>query len=117
MGTWGKLNLFVDKINKVHRTIKFTAGWSRTINFLDVTVSLINGLIEISLYAKPIDSHQYLQSSSSHPFHCKQDMPYSKPYMLNRIYSEINSFDKSHNDFKRFLLERGYTSKLVRKEL
>ena len=42
-----KLKSFIDKINKAHPTIKFTAEWSKTsINFLDVTVSLIEGVIE-----------------------------------------------------------------------
>ena len=35
-----KSKSFLDKINEVHSTIKFTAEWSKTsINFLDVTVS------------------------------------------------------------------------------
>ena len=59
-----KLKSFLDKINEVHPTIKFTAEWSKTsINFLDVTVSLVEGVIETDLYVKPTDSHQYLQSS------------------------------------------------------
>ena len=37
-----ELKFFIDKINKVHSTIKFTAAWSKTsVNFLDVTVPLI----------------------------------------------------------------------------
>ena len=57
----------------MHPTIKFTAEWSKTsINFLDVTVSLVEGVIETDLYVKPTDSHQYLQSSLYHPFHCKK---------------------------------------------
>ena len=88
--------------------------WSKTsISFLDVTVSLINGVIETDLY----DSHQYLQSSSCHPFHCKKGIPYSQALRLNRICSETNSFDKRCNDLERFLLERGYSSTLVRKEI
>ena len=56
-------------INKMHPTIKFTADWSkRSISFLDVTVSIAEGIIEIDLYVKPTDSHQYLLSSSCHPF-------------------------------------------------
>ena len=113
-----KLKSFIDKINKVHPTIKFTAEWSKTsINFLDVTVSLIEGVIETDLFVKPTDSHQYLQSSSCHPFHCKRGIPYSQALRLNRICSETNSFDKRCNDLERFLLERGYSSKLVRKEI
>ena len=68
-----KLKSFIDKIDKVHPTIKFTSEWSKTlINFLDVTKSLTEGVIESDLYVKPTDSHQYLQSSSCHPLHCKK---------------------------------------------
>ena len=86
-----KFKSFIDKINKVYPTIKFTAEWSKTsINFLDVTVSLIEGAIETDLYVKPTDSHQYLQSSSYHPFHCENGIP----LRLNHICSEMNAFDK-----------------------
>ena len=92
----------------------FTAEWLKTsINFLDVTVSLIEGVIETDLFVKPTDSHQYLQSSSCHPFHCKKGIPYSQALRLNCIGSETNSFDKRCNDLERFLVERGYSSKLV----
>ena len=83
-----KLKSFIDKINKVHPTIKFTAKWSKTsINFLDVTVDLIDGVIETDLFVKPTDSHQYLQSSSCHPSHCKKGIPYSQVLRLNRFCS------------------------------
>ena len=59
-----KLKFFIDKIIKVHPTIKFTAKWSKTFaNFLDITVSVIEELTETDLYVKPTGSHQYLQSS------------------------------------------------------
>ena len=78
-----KLKSFIDKINKVCPTITFTAEWSKTsINFLDVTVPFIEGVIETALYVKPTDSHQYLQSSLCHYFHC---IPYSQALRLNRI--------------------------------
>ena len=102
----------------MHPTIKFTTEWSKTsINFLDVTVSLIGGVIETDFYVKPTDSHQYLQSSSCHPFHCKKGILFSQALRLKRICSETNSFDKRCNDLKRFLLERGYSSKLGKKIL
>ena len=45
-----KLKSFLDKIDEVHPTIKFTAEWSKTsISFLDVTVSLVEGVIETDL--------------------------------------------------------------------
>ena len=110
-----KSKSFFDKINKVHPTINLVSKTS--FNFLEVTVSLEEGVIETDLYVKPTDSHQYLQSSSCHPFHCKKGIPYSQALRLNRICSETSSFDKRCNDLERFLLERGYSSKLVRKEI
>ena len=68
-----KLKEFIDVLNKKHSAIKFTAEWSKTqINFLDVRVYLENGNIKTDLYVKPIDTHQYLHSSSCHPYHCKK---------------------------------------------
>ena len=45
-----KLKSFIDKINKMHPTTKFTADWSKTsIIFLDVTVSITKGISETDL--------------------------------------------------------------------
>ena len=42
----------------MYSTITLTAVWSKTfINFLDVTVSLIDEVIETDLYVKPVDSY------------------------------------------------------------
>ena len=63
-------------------TIKFTVDSSKTVNFLDVMVSIAEGVIETDLYIKPTDSHQYLLSSSCHPFYCKKGIPYSQALRL-----------------------------------
>ena len=55
-----KLKSFIDTINKMHPTIKVTADMSKTsIDFLDVTASIAEGIIETDLYVKSTDSHQY----------------------------------------------------------
>ena len=67
----------------MHPTIKFIAEWSKTsVNFLDVTVSLMEEVTKTDLYVKPTYSHQYLQSSLCHPFHCKKGIPYSQALKL-----------------------------------
>ena len=110
-----KLKEFIEHLNEKHPTIKFTAEWSQTsINFLDVTVSLISGKIITDLYGKHTDSHQYLHSSSSHPYHCKKGIPYSQTLCLNRICSDPNSFDRRCNDLEKWLIERGYSEREVR---
>ena len=102
----------------MHPTVKFTADWSKTsINFLDVTVSIAEGVIETDLYVKPIDSLQYLLSSSCHPFYCKKGIPYNQTLRLNRICSNNGFFDKRCNDLEKYLLERAYSEIMVRKEI
>ena len=81
-----KLKNFIEYLNEKHPITKFTAEWSQTwINFLDVTVSVIGGKITTDLYVKATDSHQYLHSSSCHPYHCKKGIPYSQALRLNKI--------------------------------
>ena len=113
-----KLRNFVETLNEIHATIKFTAEWpQKSINFLDVIDSLIDGQIETDLYVKPTDSHQYLHFSSCHPYHCKKIIPYSQALRLNRICSK-NNFSGIHcNNLEKWLSERGYSEKLVRKEI
>ena len=95
-------------MNEKHLTIKFTAEWSQTsINFLDVTVSLIGGKVTTDSYVEPTDSHQYLHSSSNHPYHCKEGIPYIQALRLNRICTGPNSFDRRFNDLEK--LEKGYS--------
>lgn len=69
------------KINQYHLlqklivqpTIKVKAKWSKaSINILDDTVSLTEGMIETELFFKPTYNNQYLQSSSCDPFHCRK---------------------------------------------
>ena len=113
-----KLKEFIEHLNEKDPTIKFTAECSQTsINFLDVTVSLTGGKINTDLYVKPTDSHQYLHSSSCHPYRCKKGIPYSQALRLNRICSDPSSFDKRCNDLEKWLIERGYSEREVRKQV
>ena len=90
---------------------------SKSINFLDVSVSFTDGKITIDLYVKATGSHQYLHSSSCLPYHCKKGIAYSQALRLNRICSDPISFDRRCNDFEKWLLERGYSEREVRKQI
>ena len=76
LGAWRrktKLKSSIDNTNKMHLTMKFTADWSKTsIDFLDVTVSIAEGVIETDPYVRPTDRHQYLLLSSCHFFIAKR---------------------------------------------
>ena len=63
-----KLNELFNSINSVHPTIKFTMDYStKEINFLGATVTKVGNKLEIDLYCKPNDTHQYRAQSS--PYH------------------------------------------------
>ena len=100
-------------------TIKFTAENSKETNiFLDVNIILVGvwGLIT-GLFVKPTDTHQFLDPSSSHPYHCKKGILHIQALRLNRICSDNESFDKRCNDLERWLMEREYNGKMIRKQI
>ena len=109
-----KLKEFLNDLNSFHDTIKFTAESSReTVNFLDVKVSLKNGVFSTDLYVKPTDTHQFLHPASCHPFHCKKAIPFSQALRLNRICSEDEEFENRCEDLYGWLRDRGYKHELI----
>ena len=89
------LKIFIDYLNNIHSTIKFTSSHSSTnIPFLDVSVSLTNdGSISTDLYTKPTDKHQHLLYSFCHPLHAKKAIPFSLALRLRRICSTDATFN------------------------
>ena len=62
-----------------HSTIKFAAVYSKEkVNFLDVNIKLIDGELKTDFFVKPTDTHQILDPTSCHPYHCKKRMPHSQ---------------------------------------
>jgi len=90
-----ELQTFFENLNQYHPTIKFTSDYSSTeAIFLDTRVYLKDGHIQTDLYTKPTDTHQYLDTRSCHPRHCKTAIPYSQALRLRRICSEEMNFKK-----------------------
>ena len=77
-----ELKMFLKKLNNFHPSIKFTCEYScGKVNYLDVQVIVREGKLIT-------DSHQYLDPSSSHPYHCTKSILYSQALRINRICSE-----------------------------
>ena len=73
-----KLNDFHAYINTVNPAIQFTHAYSsRTVNFLDVLLTLTYDGI-IYLCTKPTDTHQCLHMNSFHPNHVKKAIALSQ---------------------------------------
>ena len=112
LGTWKQ---FIETLNAFHPTTKFAVEWSREeINFLNVNVRLRNRQLQIDLHIKPTHTHQFLDSTSCHPYHCKNSIPYSQDLRYNKISSDNEKFDQHCNDLKKWLMVRGYCERLVR---
>ena len=70
------------------------------------------------LFDKPTDTHQFLDSSSSHPYQYKKGIPYSQEALRpNRICSDNESFYNRCNDLEGWLMEREYNGKMIRKQI
>ena len=68
-----------------HTTIKLTAEYSKEkVNFLYVNMKLINLELKIDLFIKPTDTHQFLDPTSRHSYHCQKRIPYSQDSMLKQ---------------------------------
>ena len=113
------LKIFIDYLNNIHPTIKFTSSHSSTnVSFLDVNVSLTNdGNISTDLYTKPTDKHQHLLYSSCHPLHTKNAIPFSLALRLRRICSTDKTFNIRSAQLATYLLKRGYKRNFVTKQI
>ena len=125
-GSLDKLHQFLDDLNQMHPTIKFTMNHTKretenacechpcpSIPFLDTSASVENNQIVTDLFRKPTDRCQYLLTSSCHPAHVTQNIPFSLAYRIVRICSEPESRDKRLSELKDLLLSRNYKSNLV----
>ena len=112
------LRHFTDHVNFFHPTITFTAQYSKEkINFLDLTIKLIDERLKTDFFVKLTDTNQILDPTSSHPYLCKKGIPYSQALRLNRTCSDNTRFDQSSNNLQKWLMERGYSEKMLRKQV
>ena len=69
------------------------------------------------MFVKPTDTHQILDLTSCHPYHCKKGIPYSQTLRINRISSDNSNFGRRCNELESWLFEKGYSEKMVRKQV
>ena len=112
-----KLKLFLDDLNKYPPNINFTHESNKEcINFLDLTVSLLDNKVSTDLYIKPTDRHQYFHYSSSHPDHTKKSLVYNQTLRLNRICSVEANFVRHKKEMKSWFSKRGYPKHIINRE-
>ena len=118
-GSENELKDFIKHLNSLHPFLKFKASYDfnkKTVEFLDTVISInSNGFIKTDLYEKPGRVCNYLLTSSSHPSHITENIPYSLALRLKRICSEIVDFLTRLDDLKTTLLSRGYRLNFITK--
>ena len=92
---------------------KCDCAFSTSIPFLDTSLSIKNGHIEIDLYKKKTDRNQYLLPTSCHPKTTIKSIPYSLSLRIVRICSSPDNRDKRLEELKELLLARNYPKSLI----
>ena len=65
------LKVFIEQVNIFHSSIKFTAEYSKEeVIFLGMNVKLIDWKLKTDLFVKSTNTHQFLDPTSCHPYHC-----------------------------------------------
>ena len=118
-GTERQLLKFIEHLNNFHPYLKFKASYNfetKSVEFLDTVISIDkNGYIKTDLFVKPGKKCSYLLTSSCHPSHITENIPYSLALRLKRICSDNLDFVKQLDILKDLLLTRGYKQNYILK--
>ena len=107
---------FVEEINSVHSSIKFSGEFSnKEVDFLDVTTYRKGDKIFSRLFCKPTDSHSYLEFNSCHPPQNKNSIPYSQFLRIRRNCTEWEDFLQNGLKLSAYFSTRGYPIELTTK--
>ena len=127
-GTIESLHIFLDEINNLHPSIKFTMSHTtppniekpacdckaeQSLPFLDTSCKILDGRIVTDLYRKETDRNQYLLPSSCHPTHVTENIPYSLALRIVRICTFSEDREKRFSELKDLLLSRDYKSGMI----
>ena len=105
---------FINHLNTVHSTIKFTSDISPTeIAFLDLIIYIMGNKLYTRLHTKPTDRHMYLNYNSEHPMSLKRSIPYSQFLRLKRIHSEPHYLLEAQIHMYFFFIWREYPHDIV----
>ena len=114
-GTLEELDLFINKINDLHPTLKFTYTASEErITFLDLEIFKgnrfqISKILDISCHTKATETWCYLQRDSCHNPAVFKAFIKGELIRYARNCNNHQSYEEKKNIFSEKLMERGYT--------
>ena len=116
VGTQTELNQFMEWLNSIHESLKFTVNHSTDgVEFLDLFVySDESNTLHTKLYSKPSDTFCYLVPSSCHKTRVIENIPYNtarRRVVINN--SQKPNYTKDKEMFSKHLTKRGYHADFV----
>ena len=94
--------------------VKFKYEYStEKIEFLDLEISIENGLLKTNLFVKPTNKQLYLDYNSDHPLHCKNSIPYSQALRVIEMCSKPEDREAQLENLKTKLEDRNYPTNLI----
>ena len=103
---------FYQLINSLDEDLKFTfENPSRTLNFLNIQLKIVNNTLIFDIYYKPTNSFNYLAYSSCHPSHTKNNVALS---LAKRIISIVtDNREKRLSELKNDRIERNHPPEIM----
>ena len=74
---------------------------TQSIPFLDTSLSIKDGQIEVDLYRKPSDRNQYLLTNSCNPPNCFKSIPCSLSLRIKKKCTKIEQRDSRLQELKQ----------------
>ena len=120
------IDILRDILNSLDPRIRFTIEpgkyqqvqgiKTQQINFLDICVILHEShKIETDIFYKETNTHEYLQYSSQHPKHTKDNIPYGLAKRIIVFCSNPTTEQKRLLELRQWLLNCGYPKKVIDK--
>ncbi|XP_072396370.1 uncharacterized protein [Diabrotica undecimpunctata] len=116
-GNSNSAELLLSKINQIHPNIKFTMELesSKSINFLDLTITRLNDHFDFSIYRKPTQTDHVIPFSSNHPMSHKHAAFHSYIHRLESIPLSDLNYKKELNILRQIAVNNGYDHNIINK--
>lgn len=117
-GVWdhglSALLLFHEHLNRLHPHISLTLHHGKNVDFLDLSVSIVDRCLQYSLFAKDTDTHFILPRTSHHPPHTFRGILLSELLRFASHSSSRQSFERTLSTHAPVWRSLGYSRIMIR---
>jgi hypothetical protein len=109
-----EMNIQLEKAKKKDINIQIEPTISRTVNFLDLTITNENGKLRTLIYHKPTAEPYILPYTSDHPRHIHRNIPYAALVRAARFCSHVDDFNSERIRIDMSLLLNEYPPDFIK---